>query len=566
MNLNDFFEIIKRSKTIPGGKYNIACKLFASSEIDYSEDSIRSKLKGRRTQHCKEKRINTIIDELGFVSFFEQHTDLSWRDLQAAFKNSEAAEFVDCDTTERKTFYTSLLMLFYRLIQYTPIAFETNLPNRPLQYGRELEVNQLSKIFELNNYAFITGISGIGKTTFALSYAHELKEKGWKVQLVDCSECSSFKECISSLNFNGLKKGVKTDETFEKIMNILERTIGPILIVLDNCNCVNDNDFVEIIKNEKIKRDDVKFIIVGETCPSNAHKAVMSLNPLDDDSLLKLYASFRFSDYKQCEAYIQKRKDNMLKLFKLVDNHTLAVVLLAELAANNLLSESEIYNDISETLCFHTGDNLCNSELGSEHIKEIIRMLFDLSKMDSEEKLIMTYMSIMPLSGVSGRLFLKLTGCRREKLVKLKKYSMIIEEDNFRIRLHPLICDTILNTDELSPTEEKVEKILKKVSEYKDNIGKKTYSFQGENISDEDIISLYQIYNCIGSRVIFHTIAENHQNILRYLKPEYKNALLHLNLNMAYYGNADFSGLPFSSFKPIKDINNSTDEDDENNS
>lgn len=565
MDLRDFFEIIKSSKTIPGGKYNTAIELFQNAEINYSEESIRAKIKGRRTQHCKETRINMIINEVGFVNYFEQRTSHSWQNLQAAFKKSQMAEFVDCDTNDRIKFYHSLLRLFYMLIQCIPIEFASNIPSAAIRYGRENEINQLNEILMSDKYncAFISGISGIGKTTLALSYAHQLEEKGWKVQYIDCSDFNSFKECISNINFTSLENEGGADEIYQKTMNLLERIMGPVLIILDNCNHISNNDFVEI------NRKDIKFIIVSETCLSSNHNDIITLSPLDDDSLLKLYASFRLDDNKQCVPYIQKNRDNMLKLFKLVDNHTYAVILLAKLAENTLSSETEIYNIFSNTLCITTGNNIYYRESDSEHIKTIIRAIINLSSLSSEEKLIMSYMSLMPLSGVKGNLFLKLTGCEREKIVKLKRRNIIIDEEGFKIRLHPLVCDTILNIDDLVPTEEMVQKLLTKVSVFKDYVGRTANAHQSWEYSDEDLVSFSQIYMCIGSRIFFCKITNAYPELINRLKPEYKNALFKMNRIMIDCGNDDYSGIPFSKFKPMindkKCVENDENDDDENN-
>lgn len=46
-------------------------------------------------------------------------------------------------------------------------------------------------------------------------------------------------------------------------------------------------------------------------------------------------------------------------------------------------------------------------------------------------------------------MFTKLTGCRKRDIVSLKKSCwLIVDEETFTVRLHPLICEAVLNLDE----------------------------------------------------------------------------------------------------------------------
>lgn len=61
----------------------------------------------------------------------------------------------------------------------------------------------------------------------------------------------------------------------------------------------------------------------------------------------------------------------------------------------------------------------------------------------------MMYMSIMPTCGIDLALFTKLTDCRKRDIVNLKKSCwVIVDEETFTVRLHPLICEAVLNLNE----------------------------------------------------------------------------------------------------------------------
>ena len=82
-------------------------------------------------------------------------------------------------------------------------------------------------------------------------------------------------------------------------------------------------------------------------------------------------------------------------------------------------------------------------------ISEITKKLFDISRLEKCQKAIMMYMLVIPTSGIDLVLFTKLTDCRKRDIVSLKKSCwVIVYEETLTVRLHPLICEAVLNLDE----------------------------------------------------------------------------------------------------------------------
>ena len=408
----------------------------------------------------------------------------------------------------------------------------------------------------------------IGKTTLALSFAYKLKEKGWKIQFVDCNTKDTFMDIINNIEFDGLKNAKNPLINFTERINVLKKIIGPILIIVDNYNYTDNQIFIECKKNITKERNDVKFLFTGESCPPKEQIPSISLDRLDEKALLELYAYFRFDDGKDHSKYIEENAHSIIRLCDLFNYHTLAVTLLAKKALITLSTEDELYDFCYPTLCQQTGYGIYPRESDIVNIKNAFHIIFDFSILDDDEKLIMTYMSMMPPSGVNIKLFCALTGCKREKINKLKKLNMIIvNEESLIIKLHNLICDTILETDELRPTKEMGMEILEKKKILEEAANRETDCIKNEYNIDDYLEKLNQIAGSIIHKAIFPSCTTvDGFNFLNLLKDKYKNSLLLLNQAAAYTSHKDClmdEDVVFDGYVASLKLNTEDDDDDE---
>ena len=219
-------------------------------------------------------------------------------------------------------------------------------------------------------------------------------------------------------------------------------------------------------------------------------------------------------------------------MFSLVERHTLMVELLAKLPDRIFLNEYEIYNRLTSGLSIPFGGINVNKDGNTVTVpvKGLIEMLFDISGLTDCEKSVMRYMSIMPVTGIAVRLFEKLTGHSRNEILSLKKTNWImLDEERLTIRLHPLICETVLSSDDTDtkPSAENCAEIIDRVKTERDTC--------------EKGCPMWHIYNkilaCVAVNIYFHTIES--YGALDFLIDECSSSIIFLNQAMRKYINTD---------------------------
>lgn len=214
--------------------------------------------------------------------------------------------------------------------------------------------------------------------------------------------------------------------------------------------------------------------------------------------------------------------------------------------------------------------------------KEIIKTLFDVSKLTDAEKSAMMYMSTIPLSGIEVTLFENLAGPFRQEILRLVKNSwMILDEELLRIRLHPLICEAVLNWDETGAFFARKRRESFDVDTGTDEgLDKKADNLREGELSDEEIDkfanrfnnkaagdffrnvltgrkqltqgdsawhTLNQITACYASKIIFRKIrgmrvsGKSNTAVLDMLQAEYKESFRSLNKLLTDYSNRDYT-------------------------
>lgn len=459
MTLKDFLETVKTAGKIAGSQKEIAYDICSAAGIEVSENTIDKWI----TQKERIPRLkNDSIDQAGFLRYFKEHTRSTWQNIQEKFGEKDEYGFINRNTKNPIIFYRSLLALFYDVLRLVPISLRHILPNTPPIFGRENELKRIGEIFTSNNYAIITGIGGIGKSYIALAYSHRLnKESGWVIQHIICENSDTLRTAISKLQFDNFSVNTKTkpkneEDNFDCIITNLKKCINPTLIILDNFNhslTLNERKDFEKLKN----CDPVHFLITSRNTLNQNKQHIIHTLPLDDDSLLMLYKYHRFEDFAEHYDYFDSRKNDLDKLFTLVEKHTLMIALLAKLAVRCSLSEASIYELINDNLKLPSEEiNITKDSMPTENsINVILKKIFDISQLTDNQKSIMRYMSLTPLTGVGIDLFEELTSHSRNEIRSLVNSCWIIQnEETFEIRLHPLVYNIIQELDYSRPSRE----------------------------------------------------------------------------------------------------------------
>jgi len=232
--------------------------------------------------------------------------------MQKAFGELNECGLINRDTTDRNIFYESLLSLFYDILRFVPISLCNILPANPMIFGREKELEQLSNIFKNSNYAVLSGIGGIGKSSVALSYAYRLMESGrWTVQHMICEDSDTLQNAINKLQFRRLtdipeneKNAVK--KNFDNRIRYLKNSIRQSLIILDNLNRPFAQEDRDVLERLAECGNHVRFLITSRSKLGDDKRCVVNLSPLDYDELLKLYVYHRFEDLNDHTDYITR--------------------------------------------------------------------------------------------------------------------------------------------------------------------------------------------------------------------------------------------------------------------
>ena len=318
-------------------------------------------------------------------------------------------------------------------------------------------------------------------------------------------------------------------------------------------------------------------------------RCVIPVSPLDNKELLKLYEYHRFEDHADHSSYITKHKSTLEKLFSLVERHTLIIVLLAKLPGRCFLDESQILEMLESGLSLPPEDIAVSKDdtVIEATISEIIKKLFDISQLDECQKAILMYMLVIPASGIDLMLFTKLTDCRKRDIVRLKKSGwVIIDEEAFKVRLHPLICEAVLNLDEAKafwhfqnsvntgshpceegiseddedsdipdnwsiaitePNDQSIDE-LRSQFENKDagKFIKRVLTKRKESLQGEEEWHLFnKIMACLASRVVFRHLLDSDTSeqipfsIVDLLSDENRDALITINKALTEYVNTD---------------------------
>lgn len=533
MTFKTFVKTAKATGKIPDSEKDIASSLCQYSGITWSSDTAISYLK----KDNRIPRLNwDLFDEAGFIRYFREKTSDTWLDMQKGFADLDEYNVISQDTKEPDIFYQNLLSLFYKIFRVVPITLRHILPERPVLIGRTTELQRITNIFKESNYAILSGMGGIGKSQIALAYAHTLTEtNGWIIQHIICENGDSLRKSVMRLQFDGLPKFGSTggEDNFRSIIRRLQRRQRRVLIVLDNFNHPFTQEDLKAYQELIECGSHVHVLLTSRTALIENKQHIVQIQSLDDTSLRKLYEYYRFEDISDHKNYIDKNQNSLKELFSLVENHTLAVILLAKLAGNNFLCEDELCRLLKSNMN-PTMENVQITKDGVEQettLNGTLKKLFSISQFSEAEKDIMRDMSIMPLNGVKIDLFEKLTDHSRKDLLSLKRnHWIILDEEVLSIRLHPLICETMLSIDEIKPLQEYCILFQKKV------IAKRKLTQPGTS----EWHKLSQIAACTQFEIL------KGDPLFDRLNDEYREPLFSLHWIMSKYSDSLYGGQPMS--------------------
>lgn len=346
-------------------------------------------------------------------------------------------------------------------------------------FGRKNELEQIEYILKKYTYAIFTGIGGVGKTRIALEYAYELNANhDWIIQLVHCKDCQSLRNAIERLEIYGLEDSANNPR-YDEIVNALKYYRKPSLIILDNLEQpFTPDDYDDFIKLTNECGQYIKFIITSREAELLGVKDelhTLEIEPLDEEMLLELYASYHVKGIDNCKIYIDTHREVLIEIFRMVNSHTLMIELLVQLKMPPITLHEKLLQEGIDISPDKTLTIVKDAERIEMNIKNTIMKIFNMSKLNHIEKNIMRHAALLHQGGMELQLFKEISGCATDAAIsRLENSNWInIEEDiekgSERISLHPLISETILNMEEIQPTYETCNMFFERLMSIYDN-------------------------------------------------------------------------------------------------
>ncbi len=331
------------------------------------------------------------------------------------------------------------------------------LPSRSLA-GRQHYINQLDEMFSQSNIICVSGIGGIGKSELVKLYIKDKLDKK-EIDFISYNDYKdSLKYTISIIQFenfddenylsqNSLELVGKdvTDVLYRKKLSMLQNCHENFLLVIDGFNNYDDKD-IDVLRTLSSK------ILITTRCNFREFPQ-LKLDSFSDAEQREVFISY-YEDYDEFDA-----EDNIYidKILKLVNYHTLTIMLLATFLNVTGLSVRELYNELTLTtkLNLKMSDQIeYNHNYGS--ILQHISNLFAMSALSEEEVNILYELSMLPITGISKKLFRRWNKDGAMSIVDMLIKKGWIQNNRGIINLHPIINTMLVNhrPDSIEPIKD----------------------------------------------------------------------------------------------------------------
>lgn len=367
--------------------------------------------------------------------------------------------------------------------------------------GRTAETEMLEawKEDDSRQNLFVTGMGGIGKSTFIRSFL--AKHHGEWDSVIFLYYQKSLLRTITddaALRVSGTERFPEEKEAdyferkLKKIREILTR--DRVLLVIDNFEDRHDPDLGLILGL------DCRKIFITREAMGSLNLPVLQLDAIgNEEELLRLFIHYLGREVSPEET------DAIQMIIWQLGGHTLAVELFARQISNSFLTLPEASELLRKQGLLHTGsgpvDYLRDDCIRYEHLAAIITRLFEINDLPAEYVSIIKAAALFPAPGIDGReLFRRLNGMDSPEIIlNLVGYGWIVR-DHERIFLHPLIRDVVRDLPGTETTLAGVWNVLQTLCKeilsesHKEEINKKTLcgidpeTDLREFITDHDIL------------------------------------------------------------------------------
>lgn len=308
--------------------------------------------------------------------------------------------------------------------------------------GREAEAEHFADWCrdETRNVLFLSGMGGIGKSTFVRRCLSARRRDWDSIAILYYS--GSIRQTLlsdSMLRINGTERFPEEKEAdyFERKMKKLRGIArrDRVLLVFDNFEGEHDPDLA------LLSGMGCKTLFITRHDPGSLNFPVLKLGTLPDPADLgRLFLHYLGAAVPSDTAAVQA-------IIRRLDGHTLALELFARQIANAFLSLPEALELLETRGLLHVSPDRIDYQrdggISYEGLAQILTRLFETDRLTEPEISLLKAAALFPAPGIEARELLRLARTdEREALSRLIRYGWITRERE-RVYLHPLIRDVV---------------------------------------------------------------------------------------------------------------------------
>lgn len=324
--------------------------------------------------------------------------------------------------------------------------------------SRDRDIQFLVEMPDCRKALFISGTGGIGKTQLAIQLAKYFRpRKGtYFIEYVvpepdaEGKTMEGMKATILKARFANHQRtvGHSDEDDYDKRLGYLQTEFDGALLIIDNFDWPGKT--LAQLRNEEAYRDltatNVQLVFTTRY-PIGENSYGKRITSISEDHLVELMR-------KNCSDQ-EIKEDELRELIHLVNNHTMAVDLIARTleAANGLLGPSDIKDALKEQNFgrmelpkIHSDRNggkgqNCENNTGAT-LYEHLRMIFSTDALSEEEQEVFCCALLLPDDGLDMRVFAQSLGsmAKNDILNKLREMGWVIKDPQRRIiQVDPLI-------------------------------------------------------------------------------------------------------------------------------
>ncbi|MGI6545607.1 MAG: protein kinase domain-containing protein [Fastidiosipilaceae bacterium] len=282
-----------------------------------------------------------------------------------------------------------------------PRIYSTQIAKPKIFYGRERELGELDRLLTISDYncLFITGMGGIGKSTFIREYLTSRRGRFDTVLYVHYKD--SIEATITddnNIEINTLRQDEETkggtryfDKKLQKIRELVRETSS--VLVIDNFTGKVDDDLRALLLTE------LKVILLSRKAPSYQSSLEMKLAAISDTGALR-----RIFEDNLGRSLVENEQDGFEQILRRVERHTLVLELLAKQISNSHISISSAASLTGEygfsAIAPEKVDYEKDSRPTRDTIGNIIDALFEVNVLSKEKKILLKVASLLGDDGM----------------------------------------------------------------------------------------------------------------------------------------------------------------------